>query len=233
MITLYRFAPVWGIPNLSPACVKVETYLRMLNLPYEVRSAVPMKGPKGKLPFIEDKGKRIADSRFIIEYLQRSYGIDPDKDLSRKERAISNAMQRMIDDDLYWVILYSRAVMPENWHEYKQALFHVLPPIIRDIAATVIRRHLQSELYGQGKGRHTESEVFDLGKSDLTSLSDFLGDKPFFMGEQPTILDATAFGFPVNVLWCPVESPLKEHAKQLENLPQFSDRMKRRFFATA
>jgi Glutathione S-transferase, C-terminal domain len=53
------------------------------------------------------------------------------------------------------------------------------------------------------------------------------------MGEQPTLLDATAFGFLVNVLWRPVESPLKEHAKQLENLPQFSDRMKRRFFATA
>ncbi len=46
MITLYRFAPVWGIPNLSPACVKVETYLRMVNLPYEVRSAVPMKAPR-------------------------------------------------------------------------------------------------------------------------------------------------------------------------------------------
>jgi glutathione S-transferase len=51
--------------------------------------------------------------------------------------------------------------------------------------------------------RHTESEVFDLGKKDLTSLSDFLGDKPFFMGEQPTILDATAFGLLANVLWCP------------------------------
>jgi glutathione S-transferase len=119
-------------------------------------------------------------------------------------------MQRMIDEDLYWVVLYSRAVMPENWHEYRQALFHLLPPIIRDIVAPVIRRHLQRELYGQGTGRHTESEVFDLGKKDLNSLSDFLGDKLFFMGEQPTILDATAFGLLVNVLCCPIKSPLKE-----------------------
>src|SRR5262245_49017145 len=35
----------------------------------------------------------------------------------------------------------------------------------------------------------------------------------------------------VNILWCPINSPLKGHAKQLENLPQFSDRMKRRFFS--
>ena len=142
MIALYQFAPVWAIPNLSPACVKVETYLRMANLPYEVRSVIPMKGAKGKLPFIEDQGRRIADSRFIIEYLQQSYSVDPDRDLNTQERAISNAIQRMIDDDLYWVVLYSRAVMPENWHEYKQALFHVLPPIIRDIVAPIIRRHL-------------------------------------------------------------------------------------------
>jgi hypothetical protein len=74
--------------------------------------------------------------------------VDPDKDLSRQERAISNAMKRT-DDDLNWVILYSRAVMPENWHEYKQALFHMLPPILRDIAATVIRRHLQRSSTGR------------------------------------------------------------------------------------
>jgi hypothetical protein len=30
----------------------------MVNLPYEVRSAVPMNGPEGKLPFINDRMKR-------------------------------------------------------------------------------------------------------------------------------------------------------------------------------
>jgi glutathione S-transferase len=137
----------------------------------------------------------------------------------------------MIDDTLYWVTLYSRAVMPENWHEYKQALFRGFPPIVRDIVAVVIRRHLQRELYGQGMGRHTESEVFELGRRDMASLSEFLDDKPFFMGERPTILDATAFGFLINVLRCPIESPLKEHGMQLENVQRFCDRMERLYFA--
>ena len=92
MLTLYQFAPVWGIPNLSPACVKVETYLRMVNLPYEVRSALPTKGPKGKLPFIEDQGKRIADSRFIIEYLKQSYSVDPDRDLNDSNSHFGGAL---------------------------------------------------------------------------------------------------------------------------------------------
>lgn len=80
-------------------------------------------------------------------------------------------------------------------------------------------------------GRHSEEEVFELGKTDLTARSDFLADKPFFMCEQPTTLDATAFGFLVNVLGCPMESPLKAHAKQLKNLWAFCERMKGRFFA--
>jgi len=81
MIHLYQFAPVWGIPNLSVFCVKLETYLRMANLSYEKHSTVPFKAPKGKLPFIEDQGNKIADSRFIIDYLKKTYGDRLDGDL--------------------------------------------------------------------------------------------------------------------------------------------------------
>jgi hypothetical protein len=36
MIKLYQFNAAWGLPNPSPFCMKVETYLRMVSLPYEV-----------------------------------------------------------------------------------------------------------------------------------------------------------------------------------------------------
>jgi glutathione S-transferase len=71
----------------------------------------------------------------------------------------------------------------------------------------------------KGMGRHIESEVSDLGKKDLTSLSDFLGDKPFFTGEQPTILDATAFGFLINVLWCPIKKSTRNNWRISYNSP--------------
>ena len=51
MITLHQFARVWDIPNLSPFCSKVETYLRMAGIPYEVADAIPPTAPKGKLPY--------------------------------------------------------------------------------------------------------------------------------------------------------------------------------------
>lgn len=39
VITLYQPPPAWGLPSLSPFCTKVETYLRMVDLPYRTRSA--------------------------------------------------------------------------------------------------------------------------------------------------------------------------------------------------
>ncbi len=41
MITLHQFARVWDIPNLSPFCSKVETYLRMAGIPDKVADAIP------------------------------------------------------------------------------------------------------------------------------------------------------------------------------------------------
>ena len=67
MIKLYQFEPAFGLPNASAFCMKVETYLRMARLPYEIaRNADIRKAPKGKMPYIEDKGQVIADSGFIV-----------------------------------------------------------------------------------------------------------------------------------------------------------------------
>ena len=40
VITLYQPPSAWGIPSLSPFCTKVETYLRMVDLPYRTLSLI-------------------------------------------------------------------------------------------------------------------------------------------------------------------------------------------------
>jgi len=83
MIKLYQFKPAWGLPNPSPFCMKVETYLRMAGLSYEViHGAVPFKAPKKKLPYIEDGTQVVADSGFIFKYLKQTYGDELDENLS-------------------------------------------------------------------------------------------------------------------------------------------------------
>ncbi len=101
----------------------------------------------------------------------------------------------------------------------------------KDIISVVVRSGIRKQIHGHGMGRHTEEEIYSLGKKDLNALSDFLDDKLYFMGDTPTSLDASAFGLLANIYWCPIESPLKEHAKGLTNLIKFCDNMKQIYFA--
>jgi len=232
MIKLYQFSPTWGLPNLSHFAVKVETYLRMADLPYEVVPTYPFTGPKGKLPYIEDNGRKIADSRFILDYLKATYGDTLDGHLSAEERAMLNAFQRMIEESFYWVTMATRWQGSEaNWQENKKAIFGSLPPIICDVAAFVYRHFIiKRQIYGQGTGRLTKEEITHIGKVDLNAMSDFLAGKSYFLGERPSSLDATAYGFLANTIACPIESPVKEYALAKENLVAYCQRMKKQFF---
>ena len=231
MIRLYQFAPAWDVPNLSPFCVKVETYLKMADLPYEIVHALPPQAPKGQLPFIEDNGRRVADSQFIIEYLKENYGNSVDAHLPPEGQAVSNAMQRLIENHLYWAFIFARfGKRNTNWAENKRAIFGRMPPVVRDVVATIVRRQIMKEFRGHGMGRHTEEEIYSLGRKDIDSLSDYLAAKPWFMGQSPTTLDASGFGILANILWVPIESPLKEHLKSLHNLTAFCERVRERYY---
>lgn len=232
MITLYQFSPTWDIPNLGQFNVKVETYLRMTKSPYKVVASLPLKAPKGKLPYIEDDGQVIADSRFIIEHLKAKYGDSLDKDLSAEQCAIMTAMQRLLEEHLYWVGMYARWQYSDaNWHHNKQAIFGSMPPLIRDIAAALYRKLIiEKQIYGHGMGRHNADEIFHLGAVDLDAVSAFLGNKPYFMGNAPTSLDASAFGILINTVRTPIASPLQQHALSLKNLPAYCDRMMTEFY---
>jgi hypothetical protein len=51
---------------------------------------------------MEFNGEEIADSEFCIQYVNRKFNVDLDKDLSDKDRGAVLAVQRMVDEHLYW-----------------------------------------------------------------------------------------------------------------------------------
>lgn len=231
MITLYQFEPCLGVRNPSPFCLKLETYLRMVNLPYEVAPNVDVrKAPKKKLPYIQDGDHVVSDSGFIVEYLKQTYGDPLDQALSPSEKAVSLAFRRLIEENLYWVALYSRWAEDENWATIRQLYFSNLPPIVRSIVPGLVRKDLLQQLHGHGMGRHSRDEIYDIGKQDTKALSDFLSNKPFFLGEQPTSLDATGYGFLANL--CRVELPsiISDYTRQFANLMAYCDRMEESFW---
>lgn len=230
MLKLYQFERTWGIPNLSPFCCKIETYLRMADIDYEIKSTLPLRAPKGKLPYIEDGGKALGDSRFIIAHLKSTYK-DLDKELNDAELAMSVAMQRLLEEHLFWAALYSRwQYTDENWQTNKQAIFGGLPPIIRDIVASRWRQKIKRQIHGHGTGRHQAEEIFALGKQDIDALSASLGDQQYFLGDRPTTLDTSAFGLLINIIGCPIESPLKEYGLSKNNLIDYVNRINHEFY---
>jgi len=231
MITLYQFAPVWGIPNLSHFCVKVETYLRMTGLEYDIIETLPLKAPQGKLPYIEDKDNKIADSRLILQYLQQQYGHSLDESLTELEQATAKSWQRLIEEHLYWLSMYTRWLYSDaNWQHNKQAIFHVLPVFVRDGVALIYRYLIKKQIYGQGTGRLSKEAIFSLAREDVIALAVFLGDKEYFMGKTPTSIDATVYGFLVNIIGCPIESPLKAAALEQRQLVAYCQRMQNQYF---
>src|SRR5207237_862463 len=91
MITLYTFGPAFGLPDPSPFVMKAEVLLKMAGLVYRTDTKGLRRAPKGKLPYIEDDGERIADSTFIRWHVERKYGIDFDRGLARQEPGAARA----------------------------------------------------------------------------------------------------------------------------------------------
>ena len=232
MIKLFQFAPAFGLPNASPFCMKMETYLRMAGLPFElVNSGDVMKAPKHKLPYIDDGGTVVADTTFIIEYLKGRYGDPLDAALSPLERALATAFQRLIEENLYWAVVQTRWADDAGWARTRVAFFGAMPAPLRWFVPALARRGVLGEMRGHGMGRHTAQEIYAIGCRDVTAIADFLADKPFMLGEQPTSLDATAHAFLANLLWAPVDSPIRRHALARPTLEAYCQRMRARYYA--
>ena len=230
MITLYGFGPGLGLPDPSPFVMKAEVLLKIAGEPYKIDTKGFAKAPKGKLPYIDDDSERIADSTFIRWHLEKKYRVDFDQGLDPTQRATAWAFEKMIEDNLYWVIVHDRWVDGDNFSKGPRRFFDRVPAPIRPLVVPMIRRKVRGALHGQGMGRHAEEEIQALGTRSVEAIADFLGDKPFFFGATPTGADATIFAFVAGVL-CPVfDSRTRTAAEQRENLRRYVGRMTARFY---
>lgn len=217
MIHLHQYPAIWGLPSLSPFCIKVEMYLRKQNIPYQtVVEKNPARGPKGKMPFIRDGNLTIPDSSFILQHLQKKQSAEAKQDPHLEAQSL--AFQRMIEEHLYFILLYSRWIDPVGWEVLKRDFVSLFPPLIGVPFLHFLRSRLQKQAYQQGLGRHSQSEVYELGKREIQALATFLAEKTYFLGEEFTTLDATAYAFLITILKQPIESELQKEVLRHPNL---------------
>jgi glutathione S-transferase len=230
MITLYTFGPAFGLPDPSPFVMKAEVLLKMAGLSYRTDTTGLRGAPKGKLPYIEDDGERIADSTFIRWHIEKKYGFDFDRGLSREDRAAAWAFEKLAEDHLYWAVVEARWCDDENFAKGPQVFFRKIPAPIRRFVIALIRRRVRRALHGQGMGRHSATEIAALAARSIEAFADFLGAKPFFFGREPTGLDATAFAFIAGAL-CPIfTAEVRSAAERHDNLRAYVGRMTARYY---
>lgn len=237
MIKLYGCAPAWSLPDCSPFVMKIDCYLRMTGLQYELvhwQSLSDMqRAPKGKIPWIEDGAKQIADSGFIISYLQETYGDGLEENsFSPSDRAVALSMRRMVEEHLYWAVFFDRWIDDDIWASYKPILFGICTPQEYEIVPVQIRDIARQYIHGQGLGRYSRAEIHELGNADTSALAAYLGDRPYFMGRAPASLDATMYGFLAHLIYAGYESPLNSHARSFVNLRSYCERMRTRYYGS-
>ncbi|MGZ9275233.1 MAG: glutathione S-transferase family protein [Nitrospira sp.] len=235
-IRLHKFGEAWGIADPSPFCLKLESFLKEANVPYASVPFDPMrtlsKAPKGKLPFIElEDGTQIGDSTLIIDWLSHKQGIDADAPLDSKQRAVSLAFRRMLDEHLYWVGVYFRWLDEPGWSVIREAFFSDIPWPARPVIEMMQRRRHAAALKAQGTGRHSRDDICRLGRTDVEALSRLLADNTwFFDAPRPTLLDIWAHAFVGEIIAPPIDSPLKQATLRFGNLTDHFNRLQAKLY---
>ena len=234
-IALHTTSPIWGLPSNSPACAKLETWLRMAGVPYDTPPLEFDKAPKGKIPFIVDGDKWMGDSSLIIRHIESTRGVSLDGELSARDQAISLAFRRMLKENDYWGLTHSRYFVEENWAEYRKLLGVAFvpdgPEAVGLEVAEGYKQNMAATMQAHGIGRHTTSELEAIVIEDIQAVSELLGDRTWMMGgDSPTTLDATVFGYVGNFIAHPFDDPITRYARSRTNIAALCDRIRERYF---
>jgi glutathione S-transferase len=238
MITVYGYVPAWGLPCISPYVTKVVNYMTMAGIPHEVKAqdlgTLGTDSPTAKLPYIVDEGRQVNDSTRIIQYLKETYGDKLDDHLGDTDKAIGLAFQRMVEEYTYW-----SGIIEPRWPTVERFRIYVpfitggpgldeLPQEVQD-ALLAFREKIADQHLKQGMGLRGHEDIVACLAEDLDALSTFLGDKPFFLGDEPSSYDATIYSTFRHITDVPWDWAGRDYARSKDNLVAYADRMRARF----
>ena len=173
------------------------------------------------LPITE---QQIAELRASVD------NIDFDRALSTRERGFAWSIDKMLEDHLYWVLVYWRWLNDANFEKGPKAFFKRAPALIRPLVIWKVRGKVRNTLHAHGIGRHNEADMTAMSDRAFEALSLLLGENRYLMGDQVCGADATAFAFIAGSL-CPLfDSPAHAKARTLPNLIAYRDRMMAEYY---
>jgi glutathione S-transferase len=214
-------------PNGSPFVSKLIAFLVHNGIPYEFRTTTNYKeSPNGKIPFIHYKGQILSDSNFIIRLLiADGLAKDPNAKLKPNDLALSEMIRQAFESLLYWGIVMHAWI--NNWETTKEEYFGEMPLVLKWVLPDkVIRPIVLKNLKAVGVTRYEQGQYDTLVKEFIQNASAILGSKKYFMGDEITLLDYTAFAQLGNIFYLSHLAPeLKEELVKYSNLVKYIERL--------
>ncbi|KAF8471200.1 hypothetical protein BDZ91DRAFT_781007 [Kalaharituber pfeilii] len=183
-------------PSLSGYCQKLETFFRLVNFTsYTNKPTAFSATPRGKLPFVTlhhpapTPPEIISDSHFIIKTL-----------ISPLQRTESRALRAWTEEQIYLAIVQTRWARDHNYSHITESF--PVPWLLKPAVLWFLRRKIVNAIWIAGMGRFTPEEVDDFIVEWLDGLETRLADgRDWLLGTtEPWLVDATIWGFLVNVL---------------------------------
>lgn len=200
MITLIQFPKPPNRPSYSPFCLKLESYLKVANIPYENKLTVSTKNSKkNKMPMILDQGNLVEDSTLIIEHLKNTHGIDLDQNLTAEQKSIAKAFQWLCEKSIVDIVVYFRWVDKTNWPKFREIIFHGAPWLVKVSIGNKMANSIGKTLHKHGVGRFTDIEKLQILNDNLLAISNYLGDKKYFFGDQISTIDTIIYSHLVQI----------------------------------
>lgn len=237
MLTLYTFRPAFGLYDLSPFVTKVAVWLRMAGVEFAAVPGNPRKAPKGKMPYIDHDGKLVADSTLIIEYCSKAFDVTLDEGMTARERALSRAVQSMVEEHLYFTTIYLRWQDDRGWEVVRPVIAELargigVPGFMSSVVANQIRKGPKRNAWGQGMGRHDVATVERFACEILDSVSELMSDGPYFFGDSPRTLDATLWPFLHGLRTVPLGNRVVDKVRGDKKLMAYCDRVGEKYAPT-
>lgn len=230
-IILFQFPQAGNIPNLSPFCMKLETYFRMANIPYKITTSTnPKNAPHRKLPYIQYGNELIGDSTLIIARLEADSENPLNHHLNAQQRAEGLCVQRMLEDHFYWTIVYSRWCSKAGWPAWSARLKKKINPLLSKAILHWLKSRAKNQVKAQGIGRFDDETVLNLGLDDLSALDIKIGDREWYFNDKPSTYDAIIYSFLGSCLSFSWPSSMKEYILSHENMKKYVNQIHARYF---
>lgn len=216
-------------PSASSFCIKLETWLRMSGVPFEVMKEWEFSS-KGKSPWLHYNGVVVADSTLAIDHLkaQPELKVDLDAHLTPAQAAVAHAFKVMCDENLYWGLVYTRWITNPSISHYIGQVIPVIPAALRGLVIPLLRSGVNKQLNGHGIGRHSAEDVWRITQRDAQAIADHMAGHGgrFLMGDKPCSADAAVFGLMAGLLWAPYHSPLTKYVAAQPVLVAYAERFR-------